>query len=270
MPNPAAGAQLSGVSAALAVGLLLYLVVAVPATSRRRHHRFLRQLAHDPDARLYRYRRTILTQWGVLALCVMIVAASPGLSLAQLGVAWPLLSGAAAPVTVVASIGLLLTVVVLVAVARQLDRRPRPRAVAGSESVIALLPRTVRERRAFTGLALTAGICEELCYRGFLIAVATAVAPEWGSARLVLASAVGFGLAHSYQGAAGVLLSALVGACLAVLYLGTGSLLLPICYHAVLDLRVLLLPTPEGRRSAGRHAARRHPRTGGHRARPHR
>jgi membrane protease YdiL (CAAX protease family) len=36
--------------------------------------------------------------------------------------------------------------------------------------------------------------------------------------------------------------TAVVGGCLAVLYLGTGSLLLPIAFHLLIDLRVLMVP----------------------------
>jgi membrane protease YdiL (CAAX protease family) len=39
-----------------------------------------------------------------------------------------------------------------------------------------------------------------------------------------------------------MLVTGVLGGCLAVLYLGTGSLLLPVAFHALVDLRVLVLP----------------------------
>src|SRR5438105_1667064 len=80
----------------------------------------------------------------------------------------------------------------------------------------------------------------------------TALVPRLGPVTAVAASAAAFGLAHLYQGPWGVFGTSVLGGCLAVLYLGSGSLLLPACYHALLDLRVLLLPVSG---AGGRHAA---------------
>ena len=108
--------------------------------------------------------------------------------------------------------------------------------------MLALLPRTVRERRAFALLSVTAGVCEETLYRGVLAAVVTALWPGVGAVGAAMLSAAAFGLAHLYQGAVGVVTSTVLGACLGVLYLATGSLVLPACYHALVDLRILLVP----------------------------
>jgi membrane protease YdiL (CAAX protease family) len=61
---------------------------------------------------------------------------------------------------------------------------------------------------------------------------------------LVAASAVIFGLAHVYQGIGGVLVTTLMGALLGVVYLATGSLLAAMAVHALMDLRLLLVPAP--------------------------
>ena len=57
--------------------------------------------------------------------------------------------------------------------------------------------------------------------------------PLWAAA---IVSAIGFGLAHAYQGAANVPKITLVGAVFAVLYYITGSLWLPMILHAVFDM----------------------------------
>jgi membrane protease YdiL (CAAX protease family) len=109
-------------------------------------------------------------------------------------------------------------------------------------ATLALLPRTAAERRLFTVVGLTAGICEEWLYRGFFLAVVAAVAGDLPTWVLVGLAAVAFGLAHAYQGRAGVVLTGLLGGVMAALYLGTGSLLLPVLLHAAIDLRFLLVP----------------------------
>ena len=105
--------------------------------------------------------------------------------------------------------------------------------------VAALLPRTPAERRMFVGVALTAGVAEEVVFRGFLLVYLTDVLTVPLGAAMVVSAAL-FGLAHSYQGAVGVLLTGLAGYWLAGLYVLTGSLLLPAVVHALVDLRLLL------------------------------
>jgi uncharacterized protein len=121
--------------------------------------------------------------------------------------------------------------------------------------VHALIPRTAAERRGFLRVAVTAGVCEEVLYRGVLLAVAAVLLPGLGPVRLVLVAGLVFGLAHLYQGPLGILTAAVLGGCLAVLYLGSGSLLLPVLYHVLIDLRVLVLAVE--RRPQARHRAPR-------------
>jgi len=257
--NPATGVSLHGLPLVLAAALAAYLVVVQPVLGPRRHRRFLAALRRDRAARLHRYRRTVVIEWALAAAALLVVALAPGLDAGQVGLRPPRL-GAGAPYTVVGGIGLLATVAVFVGVRGRLyrgrlyrGRRPE-RPLSGPAAVVALLPRTVAERRAFAVLALTAGACEELLYRGFLVAAGTAAVPGLGPVTAVAVSAAVFGLGHLYQGPCGLLGAGLLGGCLAVLYVGSGSLLLPVCYHALLDLRALLLPVPAGRGRGGQHA----------------
>jgi membrane protease YdiL (CAAX protease family) len=238
------GATLAGGVRVLALLLSAYLVLGQPAVgawSARRQHR-----ATDPGARRRRYRRTTILEWSLTAAAIALVLAAPGLDLGDLGLRWP--RGSA--YTLVGALGFVLSLVLVAALRRRVDRGAD---VAAPAEVGALLPRTATERRAFAGLALTAGCCEELLYRGFLLAVAAAVAPGLGPWRLVLVSALAFAVAHTYQGVAGMLTAGVLGAGFAVLLLGSGSLLLPVLYHALIDLRLLVLAaSPARHRAAGR------------------
>jgi membrane protease YdiL (CAAX protease family) len=123
-------------------------------------------------------------------------------------------------------------------------------AEAPSHATLALLPRTAGERRLFTVVGVTAGVCEEWLYRGFFLAVVAALAGGMSTGVLVVVAAVAFGLAHAYQGRVGIVTTALLGGVMAAVYLQTGSLLLPVLLHAVIDLRFLLVPAralPAGR-----------------------
>jgi membrane protease YdiL (CAAX protease family) len=97
----------------------------------------------------------------------------------------------------------------------------------------AMLPHDRREGRWFSGLSVTAGICEELLYRGFLMAYLTAAINIWAA---VLASSIIFGLGHLYQGTTGIVKTAAIGLIMAGLYVLTGSLWLPMLLHALVDV----------------------------------
>jgi uncharacterized protein len=240
----AEGTTLAGGVRVLALLLAAYLVLGQPAVgawSARRQHR-----AADPGARRRRYRRTTILEWSLVAVAVAVVLAAPGLDLGDLGLRGP--RGSA--YTLVGALGLVVSLVLLAGLRRRVDRGAD---VVAPAEVGALLPRTAVERRAFAALALTAGLCEEVLYRGFLLAVAVAIAPGLGPWRLVLVSALAFAVAHTYQGVTGMVTAGVLGGGFAVLFLGSGSLLLPVLYHALIDLRLLVLAArPPRHRAPGR------------------
>ena len=97
-----------------------------------------------------------------------------------------------------------------------------------------LIPQTLSEKLTFVVVCVTAGICEELIFRGFMI---TALRAATGSLALaVLVAAVAFGAAHAHQNASGGLRAGLLGLVLTVPLLMTGSLYPAIAAHAVVDL----------------------------------
>lgn len=105
--------------------------------------------------------------------------------------------------------------------------------VAGMGDLVHFLPRTQRNLRHFTGLSVTAGIVEEIVYRGFLLWFLGNIMPLWAA---VIVSSVFFGLGHSYQGPSGALRTGLVGLAFAFFYVVTGSIWLPIIGHALFDI----------------------------------
>jgi len=144
--------------------------------------------------------------------------------------------------------GLLLgTVGAVIARLRSNRRRVTPAAVPARwwrrllPDFSALIPATTHERLLWAAVAVSAGVCEEVVFRGWLLATLHGGLRMDGTALIVIAAAL-FGLAHSYQGLAGVVLTGLVGAVFCGLYLATGSLLAPILLHIVVDLRFAVLP----------------------------
>lgn len=112
-----------------------------------------------------------------------------------------------------------------------------------------LLPHTLTEKAAFTGVSLSAGVGEELVYRGYALA---ALAPVVGLGPAVVLSTVSFGVVHAYQGLLGFFRTAALGGLLVWGYLASGSLLPAMAAHAFLDILAgivlaerLMVPEPE-------------------------
>lgn len=93
-------------------------------------------------------------------------------------------------------------------------------------------PTNQREMQWFMWVSLTAGICEESIYRGYLMWYFSAYSTEWIA---LLITSVLFGLNHIYQGMRGILRTGMVGLVLGYVYLLTDSLFVPMLMHAMID-----------------------------------
>ncbi|HEV7189423.1 MAG TPA: CPBP family intramembrane glutamic endopeptidase [Blastococcus sp.] len=250
-----------GPAALAAVVVAGYLVVGEPVAGHVLHRRFEGRLRDDPDARRSFYVRLLILEWGLAVLALVVWLATPGVDAGQVGLRWP--QQWPGPVTGLVVLLVLAFVVVSTralrggALLEAADPVRRPGEGRHSEpaghATLALLPRTAGERRLFTVVGITAGVCEEWLYRGFFLAVVAALAGGLPTGVLVVVAALAFGLAHAYQGRVGVLTTGLLGGVMAALYLQTGSLLLPVLLHALIDLRFLLVPArvlPTGRSPA--------------------
>jgi membrane protease YdiL (CAAX protease family) len=108
-------------------------------------------------------------------------------------------------------------------------------AVLSDPAANLLIPRTRREKNAFSFVAVTAGICEEITCRGVFFVVIQSLLPSISLVFVPLITGVLFGIGHSYQGLTGVLKTGLMGIGLGYLYLVTGSLLPGILLHFLID-----------------------------------
>jgi hypothetical protein len=108
--------------------------------------------------------------------------------------------------------------------------------------ITTLIPTTGRERLVFCTVAISAGVCEEIVFRGWLLSVLHSPLGLTGTT-LVLVAAALFGLCHVYQGPTGVIGTTVAGVLLTAFYVATGTLLAPIVLHALIDLRMAVLPS---------------------------
>lgn len=211
--------------------LFLILVILFPLRAAYSGLRRLRRAAPGEVARvrLAVYREAILIQWTLLAALLGIWLAT--------GRAW---AGLGVTLRLTPALGI---VALLAAVAIGVTLYQRRRALRDDETLLDLrrrmahlevmLPHAPRELSLFYRLSLTAGVCEEALYRGYLIwYLASWMHPIAAAA---LASVI-FGFGHAYQGRRGILTTAAFGAVLATVFLITGSLWIPILLHALIDM----------------------------------
>ncbi len=110
------------------------------------------------------------------------------------------------------------------------------------QRIAPFLPQHRRELGPFAALSATAGICEELLFRGFLVwyvamwlaegSEVTFRALAWG----VVVTSMAFSAGHAYQGMSGVIKTFVAGLVFGGVYLATGSIWLSMLLHALLDL----------------------------------
>src|SRR4030042_2378861 len=113
------------------------------------------------------------------------------------------------------------------------------------EASAILLPSSPTERKGSAATAITAGICEELLYRGFLMPSLPSTFPFLGWLLAAILSGIIYGLSRAYQGFKGISQTALTGFSFAIVYMLSGSLLPAMVFHILAELRTLMLWKPE-------------------------
>ena len=220
------------------ITVVLFAIVVGGSTwlGRRRIARLQTRRAVDPAALTRTYQRSLATWWPITVVAVVMAALDPGLGLTSIGLALP--DGPDAFVTWLLAVGI--TALAVFGYYRRralfagLDELPPP-----LHRVATILPATAAERQLAIGVAVTAGVCEEVVFRGLLIAAGVGILglSLWGS---LLLSAALFGLGHLYQGRLRAAGAAVAGLLLGMLYVVSGDLLLSITAHVAVDLVAFL------------------------------
>ena len=216
---------------ALEIGFVVLFTIAWPLYEWRiGYPKMLRALARGVDAARSRaYGRTMIEQWTFTAMALLLWAL-PGRPFSGLGLGFP------HPGRFAIGLALALALIgLLTAQKRAVLRRPelfdRLRAQFGAGA--ALVPHTRAENRLWIPLCVTAGVCEEILFRGFLVTWLT----TWvGPAAAWTLAIVLFGGAHIYLGTQGAIRAGFAGAFMAALYAFTGSLWVSMLLHAAVDM----------------------------------
>ena len=212
-------------------GFVFIFVIVFPIAGFFGFHRLLRRAdAGESVNRSQLYRNTSIGHWTLFLMC-MALWAGEARPWTALGFALQLdLQFALAAILTVLGIAVLLMQSRQVRAATQEEITGIKRRF-GRLAII--MPRNGNELVRFYGLSITAGIVEEILWRGFLIWYLSQFMPLWAAA---LVSTLSFAMAHAYQGLSHLPQITAVGAAFAGLYLLAGSIWLPIILHAAVDI----------------------------------
>ena len=206
--------------ALIAIGLLIDSLVLWPS--------FLRRSESEPA----RARVWLWSTW--IALLWTLVAGGAALWTLD-GRSWTALKFVAPHGWgILGMIGLLLAVAIFYArrVAAIGRARRSNKRIKFPKDVARRAPHTRAELAWWMALSASAGFCEEVIFRGYLIWVLQPILGLWLAAA---ASLIVFALAHAYQGAKGVGLVGVVGLLFTLIVLVFGSLVPAIAAHILAD-----------------------------------
>lgn len=174
--------------------------------------------------RMEAYRGSVIMLLVLTTVALILGALGPGLEamglVPRFGVQDWIMTG-------VLALGLVVFGLVANAVTARLD-------IPETDVLQELIPRTDREKAAFGLVSLSAGLGEEVVYRGYLIVVLGALFSDiWWAAAV---SSMAFSILHAYQGVMGIVRSGVLGFVFAAAFIAGGSLWPLIIVHTGVDL----------------------------------
>lgn len=185
--------------------------------------------AGEADARIWGYRRVIVAQWA-FAVAIAAIWRHYDRSLADLALTaptgWRLIASGVVVALTVAFGFYQLAAIRKMRAARPGRNRPKLGALAF------ILPHTRTEHRWFLLLSLTAGICEEVTYRGYLVWF---LRPSLGPVGAYVGVVVLFGIGHLYQGRQAATRATMIGAVMTGVVALTGWLIPVMIIHTLID-----------------------------------
>ncbi len=224
--------------------LVLFLAIGMPLWDWYEIPRL--KASTEPRKKVRYYRKIVSALWISALIAILTTGLSTTFSMqARPGeIAW-LQSGSRAVMVVEGiTVGMLIAIF-LPAIFALWNETLRAKASKAARKLGFLMPSSKEERHWWWLVCITAGVCEELVYRGFLLHYLHAFPFHVGLTSALIIAALIFGIGHLYQGVLGAVQTALIGFVFGVMFIVTGNLLLPMAVHALLDLRVLAM-LPEG------------------------
>mgnify|MGYP001237917585 CR=1 FL=1 len=216
--------------------IAIFLILAVPIWDHFETKRL--KTSSDPRVKIQSYQKTVGWLWAASVVACIVLGLRSVVTIHRDAGEASWLPG---PEFVIGFMGAALVALFLPTFLMMRSEATRTRISKSLEKLNFILPKTAEERRWFVLVAITAGVCEEVLYRGFLIHYSRELPVSIGLIGALILSSCVFGFAHLYQGVVGIVQTTVLGGIFGLIFIVTRSLLLPMVLHTLIDLRILLI-----------------------------
>ncbi|MDG1418119.1 MAG: CPBP family intramembrane metalloprotease [Maricaulis sp.] len=217
---------------ALLAGLIIILAFLLHGAMTHRKYKEWLDRQTRPDKRVPLYNKTMIQLWGLAAVTVILWFVS-GRSFEALGFQNSASIGFWVITGLTAFAALYFAWNLLVMQTSPKARQGFQKQISQAGDIDLVKPETPRELRSFLLTSVTAGITEEVVFRGFLITTLALWMPIWFAG---VAAASLFILAHAYQGLRGMLQLIPISLIFTVMFIVSGSLWPCIALHILVDI----------------------------------
>ena len=224
--------------------VIFFTLVYEPVIGYFGFKKFERRLVHNSNVRLKYYYNIMIGLW-IPTIFIIFIILLTDLTLQDVGLTLPTLdTETLGPIFTYIVLGvatiyffLMLYYIITYHVSEKFRTKfiQSKNSQMGDLSFASLLPVTMKEKKTWTYVSLTAGITEEIIYRGFLIFAIAYLFPDLSIWIVMLGASILFGLAHTYQGLGNVVRTTIIGYFFSILYIGIGSILPIIVLHFLID-----------------------------------
>ena len=221
--------------------LMIYLAVIAPVSGYLEHNKLKRLESHGTNKKLKGYQSTIIWSWLPVVLILLLLLFSD-ITLSNIGFRWININTSALnkwiviPFIALCLIYLFYNVYSIIIL--KINKKARLEASKNlPEYAKTLLPITRLEKKTWVFVALTAGITEEIVYRGYLFFAFALIFPSLSIFHVLIISTFIFGIGHIYQGKE-VVKSTILGLVFGFSYIIFDSIIPIIVLHSVQDLVV--------------------------------
>ncbi|WP_413299562.1 CPBP family intramembrane glutamic endopeptidase [Bacillus sp. 1P10SD] len=224
--------------------VILFTLTYEPILGYINFQKFKRKVKTDDKERIKFYKNSIISLW-VPTLFILSFVGFTDLTLEQIGLTSISLNTESLAKWVIYSailVGIIFGMAILLftigyrfnsKIKNSIDKMKKEENSKNQFKV--MMPETKQEKKLWTLVSLTAGITEEIIYRGFMIFALSYLFPDLSIWLVLIFSSILFGLAHTYQGVSGVVRTTLIGLWFSIVYIGIESIIPLILFHALVD-----------------------------------
>lgn len=223
---------------------ILFTIVYEPIIGYFGYKKFEKRLEINSHARLNYYKNIMLGLW-LPTIFIILLILFTDITFEDVGITLPTINteilGPIITYTTLAFAAFYFIVLLIYIVSFYVNESFRKKFIESKKkqyndtSIVALLPVTKSEKKAWTYVSITAGVTEEIIYRGFLVFAVAYLFPGLSIWIVMMIASILFGLAHTYQGAGNVIRTTIIGYLFTILYIGLGSILPIIVLHFLID-----------------------------------